>query len=202
MTIVITMNYLSNDCITCIIDRLEYIDLLNLSETCKKFASIRSFTIFREKKNRFHDFNKTIANNGKFMHEMYNIYYIEINNKCTAEVYRKSHPLGIKCYLYCHFLTSLGYNRLISPFTWPTYLWKKIKDRFPGFTMIEMKCHPCYYVWTNASIDTLEKFELVFVKSSISDYNFFYINQIRMLYHIFKYFKNDIIIYDNNRGYI
>ena len=178
------MNYLHNDAIACIIDKLEYFDILNLSETCKRFESIRSFVIFREKKHSFHDFNRKIKiGNG------YKSHYIWVDGNYIAEIKRPK-ALNIKCHLWRGFFISLGYTKVKIPFTWPFYLWEKIKYRFPNFNIIEIRDfdrHKCYD-WTFTCNDTLQ---LVFIDRTETDKYFF--NQIQMLYHVFQYFKKDII---------
>ena len=187
MIIISTMDRLHNDCITCIIDKLEYLDLLNLSETCKRFESIRSFVIFREKKHSFHNFNR------KFRLKCMCHVIILIDGLDVAQKSFLWQSNKMEYILLQGFFNSFGYRILKFPFTWPFYLWKKITYRFPNFNVIEIKCpdwtsNKCYNCTPNTNT---QKLTLKFIDDPLETTEYF-INQIQMLYHVFKSFEKDI----------
>lgn len=186
------MNHLHNDAVTCIIDKLEYLDLLNLSETCKRFESIRSFVIFRKKKNSFHDFNiKIIIGYGCNVLVMVDGHYVAHKFSVCEDKVAK-----IEYRLFGEFFILLGYMRLTVPFTWPFHLWEKIKYRFPDFNVIEIKC-PYYRnskKYFNFSPNSIpQELILKFIDEPLETREYF-VNQIQLLYHVFKYFKKDILL--------
>lgn len=184
------MDCLNNDCVICIIDELEYLDLLNLSETCKNFESIRLFTIFRKKKNRFHDFNRQFIHKQSFI----SIDKFNVAQKKSFFVSGFGTGVEIKYDLLDGFFLLLGYKRLKFPFIWPLHIWNNIKFRFRDFNVSEIMCPHFSYAYYNFSpnTNTTHIWKLKFLDEPVGTEKYF-IKQIQMLYHVFKYFEKDII---------
>lgn len=194
------MNHVHNDAITCIIDKVEYLDILNFSETCKRFESIRSLTIFRKKKNMFYNLTSRFQISDLF-NFLESTSYVSINGSHIAGKEMKfisEEQYRIKFYLSQKFFAVLGYEELKFPFVWPLHLLERIKYWFPDFDTIKIQCSTCskcFYCLHN--IMQIGKMILVFDKPL--DTREYFINQVRMLYHVFRYFKNDIIGMDENK---
>lgn len=180
------MEYLNNDVIICILEKLEYVDALNYLITCKKFISVQSQRFFIEKKNIFYDPNENFEtiNHG---------YYIDISiNQVNVAYTFTTHQSSI--YVYEKFIDSIGYPDIMMPFIFPAFLFKKIKFRFKNLNMNGFN-----YKTMNGVLESL----LVpsFDHHNPYEYTYEYlIDQIKNIYYALKYFRNEIIEAINNNN--
>ena len=161
------MNNFCNDIIACIIKELSYTALLQFTSSCKKFMLLQQSNYFIKKKDQYHnpDEDFQVSPDIKFPDDNF---HIHINQIYLAVIWKNGQ-------LYNFQLTNniLSGNKLNYPFEFADTTWNKIKYRF-------------------RELDIKELYEYVWIRSSKfrghRDKNYV-INQIKLLYYTFKYFK-------------
>lgn len=173
---------LCNDIIVCITRELSYPDLLKFTLLCKRFMLLQISNDFLKKKEKFHNPDKKFEIRDR--DDEAQIYLdICINQTEIAHVYDYAAAYCFRACLLPSFFASLGYPEIKLPFKFPDILWKKIKYRFKrlDLTKIELNYHgdtePCNDNYSLCCTD---------------DYKYL-IDQMKLLYYAFKYFKSEIL---------
>ena len=175
---------LCNDIIICIMEKLIYSELLMFTLSCKHFMSMQYGNYFLKRKDKFHNPNKKFqtleTRYPGFRIFWTNIYIKQIN---IGYVYYNI-KLPYIGSLRSNFLDSLCYPKNIDfPFEFSEPVWNKIKYRFEGLNIKKLEFNHVYL-------------GILVAESRDQDY---LINQIKLLYYVFKYFKNEILDSENRK---
>lgn len=168
---------LCNDIITCIIKNLSYPELLKLTLSCKYLLPIQLSNYFLKVKDKFHNPNKnfeTVSSETKTKTYV-DIY---INQIGIGYIWSYHYSNSYNAHLWPYFFGSLSYPQIGFSFKFSDIVWNKIKYRFK-----ELDAN--YFELLNYS-------RQIYITSHKNDKDYL-INQIKLLYYAFKYFKNEIV---------
>lgn len=187
------MKKLYLDVLIIILRKLKYDDLTRFTHTTKKYKQIQSSDYYLKKKEKYHNPKEkyTIKRDNGYS-DYWNYHYIIYdNNKWLSYIFTNpfTNPLIYKMGIFPDLFDVFGYTKFIFPFVFPDMLLKKIKNRYKDFKITNIDySHDCYcdLVFDN-SMDY----------STIADM----FQQMNLLFHVFKNYKNEIIIaiYDQDK---
>ena len=185
---------LCDDIIICIMEKLTYSELLMFTLSCKHFMSMQCCNYFLKRKDKFHNPNKKFlileSRYPGFRIFWTNIYIKQINIGYVRECNIGLPYIGSLC---SNFLDSLCYPKNIDfPFEFLEPVWNKIKYRFEGLNIKKLEFD---HIHDQLEFDHAYRGILV-AESQDKDY---LINQIKLLYYVFKYFKNEILDSENRK---
>ena len=172
-------------------DKLSYPELLIFTSSCKYFISIQP-NYFLKRKDKFHNPNKKF----QIVHDPSKIYdccNICINHNEIATVWNYDNYTAhrYRACLWPNFFTSLHYSNLTFPFEFSDTTWNKIKYRFKQLELGKLINYHWPFVVTIIKRGQDDNYDY----PENQDDKDYLINQVKLLYYAFKYFRNEIMIF-------